>query len=145
MNTDLLKAELMRDEGIRLQAYRDSLNILTIGVGRNIDPDHGGGISTLEAMTLLDSDIAQVWRQIVTALPWAAALSDARQRALINMGFMGVSKLLGFKKMLAALEAGDWPGAVKELDDSLWSHQVDDGIGGKIGRADRVAQPILVG
>jgi lysozyme len=145
MDTDKLHFELMRDEGVRLTVYKDSLGIWSIGAGRNVDPDHGGGLSQLEMLYLLNNDISSRWMQLMAALPWITALSDARQRALINMSFMGVSKLLGFKKMLADMEAGNWEAAVAELDDSLWSHQVDDGIGGKIGRADRVAALILNG
>ena len=42
----------------------------------------------------------------------------------MNMAYqMGVPGLLRFKKMLSALEAGDWKTAEKEALDSLWARQ----------------------
>jgi lysozyme len=137
MNFDLaaLQNELIRDEGLKLKPYRDTRGILTIGVGRNLE---GVGISEREAKILLANDIVSVASQLDTALPWWKSLSDGRQRALINMGFMGVQKLLGFKNMLAALQAGDWDTASREALDSDWAREVK-------ARANRVAVLILEG
>jgi lysozyme len=46
---------------------------------------------------------------------------------------MGVRGLLNFKKMLAAVETGQWGVAAKEMLDSTWAHQVPQ-------RAARLAQ-----
>ena len=52
-------------------------------------------------------------------------LQDARQRVCINMCFnLGLTRLLGFKKFLAAMAAGDWETAGVEMLDSKWSRQV---------------------
>ena len=52
-------------------------------------------------------------------------MSDARQWALMNMAFnLGITKLVKFKKMLAALKAGDYNLAAKEALNSKWSKQV---------------------
>ena len=37
---------------------------------------------------------------------------------------MGVPRLMGFKRMLAAVERGDWPRAKVEALDSKWAEQV---------------------
>ena len=37
---------------------------------------------------------------------------------------LGLSRLLGFKKFLAAMEVADWDKAGKEMLDSKWSRQV---------------------
>jgi hypothetical protein len=37
MDVDLLRKELVRDEGLRLRPYRDSVGKLSIGIGRNLD------------------------------------------------------------------------------------------------------------
>lgn len=145
MSGDLLRGELRRDEGVRRCVYQDSLKIWSIAVGRNVDGNHGGGLSDSEIDFLLDNDIAEKSAQLDARIPWWRQLSDARQRAMVNMAFMGVDKFMGFHRFLAAMQAGDWRAAIAELDDSLWSHQVDDGIGGRIGRADRVAALILAG
>lgn len=137
MSFDLsaLQAELIRDEGLKLKPYRDTLGILTIGVGRNLDEV---GISEREAKILLANDIVSVAGQLDKAIPWWVGLSDARQRALINMGFMGVSRLLEFRKMLSALESGDYETASREALESKWARQVGS-------RANRVALMILEG
>ncbi|MFD2234837.1 glycoside hydrolase family protein, partial [Phaeospirillum tilakii] len=50
-----LRADLIRDESLRLKPYRCPAGKLTIGIGRNLDDV---GISREEAETLLDHDIA---------------------------------------------------------------------------------------
>lgn len=128
---DALKADLVRDEGLRLKPYRDTVGKLTIGVGRNLDDV---GISDAEAGHLLGNDISGVLADLDRALPWWRGLSEARQRALANMCFnLGLTRLQGFKKMLAALEAGDWPAAAREALDSKWARQVG-------ARATRIAE-----
>lgn len=137
MNIDTLKAELIRDEGLRLKPYRCTAGKLTIGVGRNIDDR---GISEAEAMMLLGSDIAAITAELDRAIPWWSSLSDARRRALVNMGVnMGVPRLLGFKRMLAAMQVGDFATAAVEALDSKWA--IDVGV----GRAGRVAALIREG
>lgn len=140
-----LSFELCRDEGFVPHVYPDSLGISSLGFGRNIDKDHGGGITMDEGLYLLGNDIERTWAAIVKALPWTVNEIDARQRALINMGFMGVEKLLGFHNMLAAWQRGDYETAANEALNSKWAYQVDDGPGRTIGRADRVAALIRNG
>jgi len=105
----------------RFMPYRDTVGKLTVGYGRNIE---NIGISRVEAEFLLDNDIDSIERSLKTHLPWFAALDDVRQGALINMAFMGIVKLLGFKKMLAALERGDYATAASEALDSKWATDV---------------------
>ena len=52
-------------------------------------------------------------------------MDDARLGVLIEMCYnLGLSGLAGFKKMLAAVEAGDYKKAAKEMLDSKWAFQV---------------------
>jgi len=119
-----LEEQLIRDEAVRLKPYRDSVGKLTIGVGRNLDDV---GISHDEAMTLLANDIDHASAQLRSKLPWTISLDEVRQAALINMAFnMGIGGLLGFRKFLAALEAGDYKTAAEEMMSSLWYKQVGD-------------------
>lgn len=137
MNTHRVAQQLLTDEGLRLKPYRCKAGKLTIGVGRNLDDR---GITEAEALVLLDNDIKSFWGQLVVKLPWVMQAPEAIQEVLLNMCFnLGIDGLLGFPKMLKALQGGDYAEAVRQMDDSAWSHQVDDGIGGKIGRADRLA------
>ena len=127
---DRIMADLQRDEGLRLKPYRDSVGKLTIGFGRNLDDV---GISEREAEILLDNDIAKTFADLDRALPWWRDLPLFQQRGLANMAFnLGLTRLKTFKKMLAALEAGDGERAAIEALDSIWAGQVK-------GRADRIA------
>lgn len=136
MDVALLKRDLARDEGMRLKPYRCTAGRLTIGVGRNLDDV---GITAEEADYLLENDLGRAMADLDRALPWWRGLSEARQRALVNMAFnVGLSRLLGFKAMLAALRAGRWGEAAAEALESAWARQVG-------ARAARIAATIREG
>lgn len=121
MNLDDLRRELILDEGLKLKPYHCTSGKLTIGVGRNIEDI---GITKEEALYLLDSDISRICQELDKALPWWRDLSDTRRRVLVNMGFMGVPKLLGFVKALAAMKAGNYEEASRQMYESRWAGQV---------------------
>jgi len=122
MDRELLIEELKRDEGIELKAYQDTVGIWTIGIGRNLQDV---GVSMEEAEFLLSNDIDVAVNDLQRTFDWFEGLSGARQRVCINMCFnLGLTRLLGFKKFLAAMEAGDWKTAGVEMLDSKWSRQV---------------------
>ncbi len=136
MNIEQMKTELVRDEGLRLKPYKDTVGKLTIGVGRNLDDV---GITEEEAGYLLENDIGRAMADLDRNVPWWRSLSDARQRAMINMCFnLGWPRLSQFQNMLAALEAGDYERAAIEALDSRWARQVGS-------RAARVAAQIMEG
>jgi len=122
MNREILIAELKRDEGVVLTLYKCSADKNTIGVGRNLDDR---GITEEESDFLLSNDIDLCKAELEAVFPWFTNLTDARQRVMVNMCFnLGLSRLLGFKKFLAALEVADWDKAGEEMLDSKWSRQV---------------------
>ncbi len=124
MNRSQLIEELKVDEGQVLTLYKCSAGKNTIGVGRNLDDR---GITADEASYLLSNDIDICIDELEAVFPWFSTLSDARQRVVINMCFnLGLTRLLGFKKFLAAMETGDWETAGVEMLDSNWSKQVGD-------------------
>jgi lysozyme len=127
---DTLVAELERDEGLKLRPYRCTAGKLTLGIGRNIEER---GISAAEARYLCKNDIAEIETTFDRNISWWRGLSDARQRVLINMCFMGWPRLAGFKKMFAALEVDDFDTAAFEMLNSKWAGQVGD-------RAKRLAE-----
>lgn len=128
-----LLADLRRDEGCRLQAYRDSEGWLTIGFGRLIDAGAGGGISMAEAELLLANDVDKFIGELDRRLSWWRDLPAPAQLALANMAFnLGLTRLLKFKKMLAALRAGDFTAAAAEALNSKWAGQVGAGRSGRI-------------
>lgn len=112
---------LIRHEGLRLKPYTDTVGKTTIGVGRNLTDI---GITQLEAMQLLTNDIDRVQKEAVS-LPWFKSLSVVRQDVVLDMIFnLGLSKLLGFKDMCAALANGNFERASKEMLSSAWAAQV---------------------
>jgi lysozyme len=121
MNRDELKKELIRDEGMKLQAYKDSLGVWTLAVGHNIEDRP---ITERAALAILDDDISTVESGLDRMFPWWRNLSEVRQRAFANMAFqLGVTRLLGFTKALAAIEAGRWDEAESQLLESRWAVQ----------------------
>ena len=122
LNKQLMKDELIRDEGLKLKPYRCTAGKITIGVGRNLDDV---GISAGEAMALLDHDIERVIIQLNYHFPWWSELSDARQRVLLNMAFnLGIEGLIKFRNTLALIQDGKYRDAAKAMLDSRWATQV---------------------
>ena len=122
MNAEVLKAALVRDEGLKLTVYKDSLGIETIGVGRNL---RDRGITKPEALALLDNDILECVSDLTKSFPWFSALDEVRQHVLLNMRFqLGPSRFRTFKKLLDALERKDYGAAADSMRFSKWAEQV---------------------
>ena len=77
-----LREMLIRDEGLRLKPYRDTVGKLTIGVGRNLEDV---GISAEEADLLLHNDIQHAAKALDQQLLAWRQLNVARQQVLLNM------------------------------------------------------------
>ena len=119
-----LRADLIRDEGLRLKPYRDTVGKLTIGIGRNLDDV---GISEHEAIAMLNSDIERTWADLDRIAPWWQGLDDVRKRVLLNMAFnLGIGGLAKFKNTLAAVKEGRYADAADEMLASKWANQVGD-------------------
>ena len=117
-----LRAMLIRYEGLRLKPYRDAESKLTIGVGRNLDDE---GITRAEALMLLDNDIATVRRDVTRAFPWFPGLDPVRKDVVLTMVFnLGLPRFRRFEKTIAAIRAGDWESAAREMLKSRWANQV---------------------
>ncbi|MEM7070488.1 MAG: glycoside hydrolase family protein [Pseudomonadota bacterium] len=146
--------DLKRDEGLRFKPYQCTASCWTIGIGHNLDDlgltgeqfkkllDQGlikMTISEEGARQLLLDDLALIKRDLDQAFKWWRDLPKGVRDAFLNMAFnLGVPRLKGFKKMLSALETGDFETASREALDSLWARQVGD-------RARRIAGSIKKG
>jgi len=120
-----LQNELIRDEGIRLSAYRDSLGNLTIGVGHLIVKGESfTKISNTEALDILENDISIAERRLTNIFPSWRSLDEVRQRAMLNLTFNLGYKLADFKRFLHAAKSGDWDKAADCLVQSRWYKQV---------------------
>ena len=112
-------------EGVETHAYKCSASKITIGVGRNIDPEGGIGLSEDEIDYLLQNDIDRIITELDFEYGWFSELNEARQDAMIDISFnLGQTRLRKFKKALTAMEKSDWDTAANEFMDSKWSKQV---------------------
>mgnify|MGYP003136909877 FL=1 len=140
---DKLMEKLVAHEGLRLQVYKDTLGIDTIGIGRNlqdrgiskeeldeldipsIDHVYEYGITEADAMFLAQNDVQIVEEELLRAHPCVEKLDAVRQLILIDMAFnLGVPRLCKFKKMWAAVHEEKFDVAAKEMLDSRWANQV---------------------
>lgn len=122
MNLELMKAQLERHEDRRKKPYKCTSGKITIGVGRNLDDM---GLTDGEIDMLLEHDIARCMSELDDNFPWWRSMSEARQRALLDMNFnLGIGRLKKFKKALAAMQVGDYHRAADEMKDSNWYNQV---------------------
>lgn len=113
---------IKKHEGLRLKPYRCTAGKLTIGYGRNLEDN---GITEEEAHFLLMNDLKKSWDECCKAFSWISKMDKIRQGVIVELCFnMGLSRLKGFKKMLAACERGDYETASVEMLDSLWARQV---------------------
>ena len=129
------RSQLIRDEGRSKVIYYDTLNVPTIGVGRNLNR----GLSNDEIDLLFSHDFHTHLNKLCDALPWVEALDDVRLGALVNMAFnLGIPQLLKFKNMFGALKAGQWAEAAAHAKNSVWASRV--GI-----RAERIAKQFRTG
>lgn len=121
---DELKKSIIRHEGEKRFAYKDSLGYWTIGIGRNIDAKSKRGLSDDEISMLLDNDIALCKSQI-EGYTWYKNQDKVRQEALIELCFnLGVDRLLLFKNMLLHMTVKDYNNAAIQLANSKWATQV---------------------
>ncbi len=131
---DKLKKSLVAHEGYRKMPYVDSVGKITIGIGYNLSDR---GIDDGWINHQYQSDVLYFYNQLME-MPWYQNLNADRQVVLIDMAFMGWRKFVGFKKMIHAIEKGDYKQAAYEMLDSRWAEQVK-------GRAASLAQGMLTG
>lgn len=119
-----IEEELIEEEGLSLSCYKDSLGYYTIGVGHLLSSPCDD--ITLEyAGKLLAEDIKIARDDLMRNVPCFCSLCEERQYVLISMCFnLGIKRLLGFKKMLLALENKNYQVASAEMKDSKWYKQV---------------------
>ena len=148
---------LIRDEGMELKVYKDTLGIDTIGAGRNfkdrpltvtqlqhlglsdMQDIYDNGITLYGARYILRIDVDIAERELLDAHPCVKNLNAPRQMVCVNMAFnLGMPRLNKFKKMWSAIEDEDYNNASVEMLDSRWAEQVK-------GRATRLSDIMRTG
>lgn len=122
MLTDAGRLRLIADEGSRLKIYDDktgepvtrlvSGGVPTIGVGRNLADR---GLTQFEVEYLLNNDINSFWDDIEKVLPWISKLYFSARADVVLMVEFNTGDVFQFRKMLVAMQAGDWNTAATEL------------------------------
>lgn len=111
--------QIKDDEGFEDKARPCPAGFLTIGYGRNVDPNGGKGITEAEAQVLLSNDITECDADLRKVFAAWDTFSLRRKATLLNLRFqLGPSRFRGFRKMIAAIEKDDWELAAAELRDS---------------------------
>jgi len=124
---------IRRHEGVRLRVYDDATGTElrpgytlqgwpTIGIGRNLaDP----GISEAEAEILFGNDLKAALRVARSfAGPAWDRLDETRKAVLVDMAFNLGGRLAAFVRLRAAVQAGQWEQAAREMLQSRWARQV---------------------
>ena len=116
---------LRRHEGVETHAYKCTSGKITVGVGRNIDPSGGLGLSDDEIEYLLENDIARCAKELGNEFPWFSGLDEVRRDAMIDLCFnMGITSLRNFKMANAAMAKDDWQEAANQYLDSKYARDV---------------------
>lgn len=113
---------LMKHEGVRRKPYEDSVGVLTIGVGRNLE---SVGLSDDEIYYMLKNDIHRCDNELDNAFRWYKDLNDSRKDVMVSLCFnLGINRLRGFKNALASMAAENYKEASDHFLDSKWAEQV---------------------
>ncbi len=154
----LMEKQLVLHEGLRLQAYVDTKDNWTIGVGYNITgrgyeafesvvghavrPPDGmnekAHCTESEALAVLAVDVDRYERAVVQYFPESTKLDGIRQRVVLDMAFNMGFKALGFVRCIAAIKLRNWSVAAKELYKS-------EAYTEEPNRIDRLAKMLLTG
>lgn len=120
MSLTRLELETAQDEGLRLKPYKDTVGVLTIGYGLNLED----GITERMALFMMREKLIEAIEDL-QGFPFWSLANEARRHALISMRYnLGPNRFRGFTRMIAAANRGDWRTAADEARDSKWYGQV---------------------
>lgn len=118
---DNIKEMLIKNEGLVLQVYKDSLGYDTIGVGRCLSKN---GISEDEAMYLLENDINRVVANLDKVWEVWRSFPVPAQEVCVDCTFqMGITGFMNFRRTRALMEMGAWLEASEEILRSKYAVQ----------------------
>lgn len=129
MNPEKIKQQLIIDEGYRGAVYRDTLGLLTVGIGHLVLPSdnlaYGQYVDKKRIMDMFEHDLLHAEIGCRAIVKDFDTLCDDVQGVLVNMCFnLGAQGLKEFKKFLAAVGNRDFPKAAEEMKNSVWYTQV---------------------
>lgn len=122
------------EEGFRSRPYVCSMGYVTIGLGtklhkhRDLDPnDFPISVTRAQAEVWLDTEVEAKHSGLLRRSTTYKNLDSDRQAILLSMAYqMGVSGVLKFQLMLAALHNGDYNEAAAQALSSRWAEQTPE-------------------
>ena len=135
---DIVVERLKREEGVRLDVYRDSEGVLTVGYGFNLEipmdakeraylngHDPADGVTQEQAEWLLRYRAERAVENFQRRWPPYTDQPLAVRVALADMVYeLGDTGLAGFHTMLRLLEEGDYAAAADDALQTLWAREV---------------------
>ena len=134
------------EEAFRSEPYLCSEGYATVGIGWRIG-SKGQPLSDFKLISMckaaayaqLEFKVAGITANLSNEFEFFKDLNECRQAVLISMAYqLGFAGLLGFKRMLAAIQTHCWNDAAAEGLDSRWSKQTPN-------RANRQMKTLLTG
>lgn len=131
-----MAAEICREEPMRRTVTDDATGLPiepgthckgkpVIGIGRVLC--NGGGVSTLEAHTMLMSDLRDALAELA-ALAWFRALDPVRQRSIMHVRMaLKMPGLMALHPMIRALDVQDYNAAYAAGMESHWAASLAPG------------------
>ena len=132
MELEILKKELIEDEGIKYEVYLDHLGYKTFGIGhlcKATDPENdfevGQEVSKERVDECFSNDIDKVIEDCTILYDDFFTLPDEAQLIIANMMFnLGRPRLTNFVRMRKAVNEHNWQEAKIQMLDSKWARQV---------------------
>ena len=141
MDIEILKKELIEDEGCKYEIYLDHLGYKTFGIGhlcKATDPENdlevGSEVSRERVDECFINDIEKVIEDCIILYDDFYTLPDEAQLIVANMMFnLGRPRLTNFIRMRKAVNEGNFSEAKIQMLDSKWAKQVPN-------RAERLSE-----
>ncbi len=124
MDIEQTKAEIKKEEGFRMEVYKDTLGFSTGGYGHKMLEGEIPPTDMAGWTKLFERDFARAVTGAEELLMISPNVDDTARHIVVEMcyqmGGYGVSKFHG---MLSALQESDYVTASKEMLDSRWAKQ----------------------
>ena len=132
IDIEMLRKQLIIDEGQVNEIYNDHLGYATFGIGHLViegDPEHGLAVGTPvsedRVLECFEKDVESVIEDCKKLHDgWDGYPQEVKQIVANMMFNMGLTRLSKFNKHNTALQSGDWKEAAIEGRDSRWYKQV---------------------
>ncbi len=121
--------QIALQEGLRQNAYQDSLGNWTIGIGHT--PAYAGEHWSLDTcFSVFFNDIyKEGYLPVTQNLPWTKTLSKPRFWVNVNASFnMGFDNWSQFNETFTAMQSNNLEGVVQGMFSSAWYNQVPDRV-----------------